>query len=44
MKAILRIVKVRNYKDLIDAITSTILKVSQQDIRNWFNNSCYCTS
>lgn len=44
VKAILRKVKARNYKDLIDAITSAMLKVSQKDIRNWFTHCCYCTS
>jgi transposase len=44
VKAILRKMKARNYKDLIDAIASAILYVTQKDIRNWFAHCCYCTS
>lgn len=44
VKAILRKLKARNYKDLIEAITKAILEVTQQDIRNWFTHCCYCTS
>ena len=44
VKAILRKIKARNYKDLIDGITSAMLQVTQQDIRNWFTHCCYCTS
>lgn len=36
VKAILRKVKARNYKDLINAITDSMLKVTKNDIRNWF--------
>ncbi|PSO48177.1 MAG: IS630 family transposase, partial [Cyanobacteria bacterium SW_9_44_58] len=32
------------YKDLVDAITEAMLKVTNQDIRNWFTHCCYCTS
>ena len=44
VKAILRKIKARNYKDLRDAITSAMLQVTQKDIRNWFAHCCYCTS
>lgn len=44
IKAILRKIKARSYKDLIDGITSAMLQVTQQDIRNWFTHCCYCTS
>ncbi len=44
VKAILRKIKARNYKDLIDAITFAMLQVTQKDIRNWFAHCCYCTS
>ena len=43
VKAILRKIKARNYKDLIEAITSAMLQVTQKDIRNWFTHCCYCT-
>jgi len=44
VKAILRKVKARTYKDLIDGIFNAMLRVTQQDIRNWFTHCCYCTS
>ena len=44
VKAILRKLKARTYKDLIDGIFDAMLSVSQQDIRNWFTHCCYCTS
>ena len=44
VKANLRKVKPRNYKDLINAITDSMLKVTKDDIRNWFAHCCYCTS
>lgn len=44
VKAILKKNKARNYKDLIDAITSAMLQVTQKDIRNGFTHCCYCTS
>lgn len=44
VKAILRKIQARNYCDLIDAITSAMLQVTQKDIRNWFIHCCYCTS
>ncbi len=44
VKAILKKIKARNYKDLIDGIISAMLQVTQQDIRNWFTHCCYCTS
>jgi len=44
IKAILRKLKPRTYKDLVDAITEAMLKVTNQDIRNWFTHCCYCTS
>ncbi len=36
VKENLRKVKARNYKDLINAITDSMLKVTKNDIRNWF--------
>lgn len=44
VKASLRRVKPRNYQDLINAITDSMLKVTKEDIRNWFAHCCYCTS
>lgn len=44
VKAILKKVKARTYKDLIDGITDAMLKVTKEDIRNWFTHCCYCTS
>lgn len=43
VKAILRKAKARTYKDLIDSITDAMLKVTKDDIRNWFTHCCYCT-
>ena len=36
VKAILRKLKARTDKDLIDGITDAMLKVTKEDIRNWF--------
>ena len=44
VKAILRKVKARTYKDLIDGITKAMLQVTKEDIHNWFTHCCYCTS
>jgi transposase len=44
VKAILRKLKARTYKDLIDGIVDAMTQVTQQDIRNWFTHCCYCTS
>ena len=44
VKAILKKLKARTYKDLIEGIFDAMLSVSQQDIRNWFAHCCYCTS
>jgi transposase len=44
VKAILRKLKPRTYKDLVNGITEAMLKVTNQDIRNWFTHCCYCTS
>ncbi len=44
VKAILKKLKARTYKDLIDGIVEAMAKVTQQDIRNWFTHCCYCTS
>ncbi|VEP14006.1 transposase (fragment) [Hyella patelloides LEGE 07179] len=44
VKAILRKVKARTYKDLINAITDSMLKVTKNNIRNWFCHCCYCAS
>jgi transposase len=44
VKAILRKLKARTYKDLIDGIVEAMAQVTQQDIRNWFTHCCYCTS
>jgi transposase len=44
VKAILKKLKARTYKDLIDGIFEAMATVTQQDIRNWFAHCCYCTS
>ncbi len=44
VKAILRKLKARTYKDLIDSITNAMLRVTKNDIHNWFTHCCYCTS
>jgi transposase len=44
VKAILRKSKARTYKDLINSITDAMLKVTKNDIYNWFTHCCYCTS
>lgn len=44
VKAMLKKLKARTYKDLIDAITISMSKVTKDDIRNWFAHCCYCTS
>lgn len=44
VKAILRKLQARTYKDLINGIFDAMLKVTQQDIRNGFTPCCYCTS
>ncbi len=44
VKAMLRKLKARTYKDLIEGIESAMLQVTQKDIRNWFTHCCYCTS
>lgn len=44
VKSILRKVAARTYNDLMDAITNAMLKVTQENIRNWFAHCCYCTS
>jgi hypothetical protein len=43
VKVILKKVKARKYKDLVDGITEAMLKVTKEDIRNWFAHCCYCT-
>lgn len=44
IKAILRKLKARTYKELIDGVTSAMLEVTQQDIHSWYTHCCYCTS
>lgn len=44
VKALLRKLKARTYKDLINGIFHGMLSVTQQDIPNWFTHCCYCTS
>ncbi|HEY9597212.1 MAG TPA: transposase [Cyanophyceae cyanobacterium] len=44
VKSILRKAAARTYNDLMDAITNAMLKVTQENIRNWFAHCCYCTS
>jgi hypothetical protein len=36
VKFLLKELKARNYLDLIDAITDTMLQVTKKDIHNWF--------
>jgi hypothetical protein len=43
VKATLRKLKARTYKDLIEGIELAMLEVTQKDIRNWFTHCCYCT-
>lgn len=44
VKAILKKLKARTYKDLINSINDAMLAVTKNDIRNWFAHCCYCTS
>lgn len=44
VKARLRKLRPKTYKDLINAIIDSISKVTKNDIRNWFCHCCYCTS
>lgn len=44
VKASLRKIKPRNYLDLINAITESMLQVTENDIRNWYAHCCYCIS
>lgn len=44
VKAALRKLKARTYKDLLNAIIDSMSKVTKDDIRNWFVHCCYCTS
>jgi transposase len=44
VKAILKKIKARTYKDLIEGIFNAMAQVTEQDIRNWFAHCCYCTS
>lgn len=44
VKAMLKKLKARTYKDLINGITDSMLKVTKTNIRNWFAHYCYCTS
>lgn len=44
VKAILKKAKARTYKDLVAAISEAMLKVTKDDIHNWFTHCCYCTS
>lgn len=44
VKAILKKLKPRTYKDLTDAINQAMFQVTKEDIRNWFTHCCYCTS
>jgi transposase len=44
VKAILKKLKARTYKDLIEGIFNAMAQVTQQDICNWFAHCCYCTS
>ncbi len=44
VKARLKKIGARTYKELIEGITNAMLSVTQEDIRNWFAHCCYCTS
>ena len=44
VKANLKKLKPRTYKDLIDGIAEAMVKVTKEDIHNWFAHCCYCTS
>ena len=44
VKASLRKLKARTYKDLLESIVNSMSQVTKEDIRNWFTHCCYCTS
>ena len=44
VKASLRKLKARTYKDLLESIVNSMSQVTKEDIRNWFAHCCYCTS
>ncbi len=44
LKSILRKIGARTYPDLAKAIEYAFSQISEDDIRNWFIHSCYCTS
>ena len=44
VKAILRKMAARTYKDLINGLTNAMFKVTESNIRNWFAHCCCCTS
>ena len=43
LKAILKKVKARTYKNLVDGIKEARSKVTNSDVRHWFTHCCYCT-
>lgn len=44
VKSILRKTAARTYKDLVDGIANAMLRITQENIRNWFAHCCYCAS
>lgn len=44
VKSILRSIETPNYKALEKAIEEAFSQVTEQDIKGWFTNACYCTS
>ena len=44
VKALLKKLKARTYKDLVNGIAESMLEVTEKDIRNWFAHCCYCAS
>ncbi|PSO73755.1 MAG: hypothetical protein BRC42_03795, partial [Cyanobacteria bacterium QS_1_48_34] len=43
LKAVLKKVKARTYKNLVDGIKEARSKVTNSDVRHWFTHCCYCT-
>jgi len=44
IKSILRSIETPTYADLEKALDEAFSQVTEQDIKGWFTNACYCTS
>lgn len=44
VKSILRSIETPNYEALDKALDEAFSQVTEQDIKGWFTNACYCTS